>query len=141
MSKFSLKVRSTVSSSLPFLICAALLGAPYIARAQDNKRIVVGTWGGDYSRLLAKNIETPLLVPKGWDVIKDEAGDPPRRAKVLEDVEHLGEASRHLVLDGPHVNVQTVFALGRGLLGSLRVERRRRPKLELDRRPERRVLA
>jgi len=64
---------------------ALAFGAPYIARAQDNKRIVVGTWGGDYSRLLAKNIETPLLVPKGWDVIKDEAGDPPRRAKVLAE--------------------------------------------------------
>jgi putative spermidine/putrescine transport system substrate-binding protein len=53
--------------------------------AQDNKRIIVGTWGGDYSRLLAKNIETPLLAPKGWDVIKDEANDPPRRAKVLAE--------------------------------------------------------
>ncbi len=55
------------------------------AIAQDNKRIVVGTWGGDYSRLLAKNIETPLLAPKGWDVVKDEANDPPRRAKVLAE--------------------------------------------------------
>ena len=62
---------------------AALAGFP--AAAQDNKRIVVGTWGGDYSRLLAKNIETPLLAPKGWDVVKDEAGDPPRRAKVLAE--------------------------------------------------------
>ena len=53
-------------------------GAAFPARAQDNKRIVVGTWGGDYSRLLAKNIETPLLAPKGWDVVKDEAR--PRRA-------------------------------------------------------------
>ena len=38
---------------------ALAVGAPYVARAQDNKRIVVGTWGGDYSRLLAKNIEAP----------------------------------------------------------------------------------
>jgi len=62
---------------------AALAAFP--AAAQDNKRIVIGTWGGDYSRLLAKNIETPLLVPKGWDVVKDEANDPPRRAKVLAE--------------------------------------------------------
>lgn len=60
-------------------------GAALPAHAQDNKRIVVGTWGGDYSRLLAKNIETPLLAPKGWDVVKDEANDPPRRAKVLAE--------------------------------------------------------
>ena len=51
----------------------------------ESKRIIVGTWGGDYSRLLAKNIEKPLLEPKGWDVIKDEANDPPRRAKMLAE--------------------------------------------------------
>ncbi len=59
-------------------------GAALPARAQ-NKRIIVGTWGGDYSRLLAKNIETPILVPKGWEVIKDEANDPPRRAKLTAE--------------------------------------------------------
>ena len=61
------------------------LGAPSIVRAQDNKRIVLGTWGGDYSRLLAKNIETPLLVPKGWDVVKDEANAPPRKTKIMAE--------------------------------------------------------
>ena len=60
-------------------------GAALPAHAQDNKRIVVGTWGGDYSRLLAKNIETPLLAPKGWDVVKDEANAPPRRAKMMAE--------------------------------------------------------
>jgi putative spermidine/putrescine transport system substrate-binding protein len=60
-------------------------GAGFPAHAQDNKRIVVGTWGGDYSRLLAKNIETPLLAPKGWDVVKDEANAPPRRAKMMAE--------------------------------------------------------
>jgi putative spermidine/putrescine transport system substrate-binding protein len=64
---------------------ALAAGAALPADAQDNKRIVVGTWGGDYSRLLAKNIETPLLAPKGWDVVKDEANDPPRRAKMLAE--------------------------------------------------------
>jgi putative spermidine/putrescine transport system substrate-binding protein len=64
---------------------ALTTGAALPAHAEDNKRIVVGTWGGDYSRLLAKDIETPLLVPKGWDVVKDEANDPPRRAKVLAE--------------------------------------------------------
>jgi putative spermidine/putrescine transport system substrate-binding protein len=64
---------------------ALALGAPSIVRAQDNKRIVVGTWGGDYSRLLAKNIETPLLAPKGWDVVKDEANAPPRKTKIVAE--------------------------------------------------------
>jgi putative spermidine/putrescine transport system substrate-binding protein len=80
MSDFSLKRRALLGGA-----AALAVGAPAIVRAQDNKRIVVGTWGGDYSRLLAKNIETPILAPKGWDVIKDEAGDPPRRAKVLAE--------------------------------------------------------
>jgi len=59
-------------------------GAALPARA-ENKRIIVGTWGGDYSRLLTKNITKPLLAPKGWDVINDEANDPPRRAKMLAE--------------------------------------------------------
>ncbi len=63
---------------------ALAAGAAWPAHAED-KRIVVGTWGGDYSRLLAKNIEKPLLEPKGWDVVKDEANDPPRRAKMLAE--------------------------------------------------------
>jgi putative spermidine/putrescine transport system substrate-binding protein len=64
---------------------ALAAGAALPAHAQDNKRIIVGTWGGDYSRLLAKNIETPLLAPEGWDVVKDEAQAPPRRAKMMAE--------------------------------------------------------
>ena len=81
MSKgFMINRRTVLSGATAFAA-----GASLPAYAQDNKRIVVGTWGGDYSRLLAKNIETPLLAPKGWDVVKDEANDPPRRAKVLAE--------------------------------------------------------
>jgi putative spermidine/putrescine transport system substrate-binding protein len=78
--RFTLSRRATLGGAT-----ALAAGAAFPAAAQDNKRIVIGTWGGDYSRLLAKNIETPLLVPKGWDVVKDEAGDPPRRAKVVAE--------------------------------------------------------
>jgi putative spermidine/putrescine transport system substrate-binding protein len=81
MSKsFMINRRTALGSGAAFAAGAALP-----AFAQDNKRIVVGTWGGDYSRLLAKNIETPLLAPKGWDVIKDEANAPPRRAKMMAE--------------------------------------------------------
>src|SRR5579871_4797381 len=59
--------------------------ATFPAAAQDNKKIIIGTWGGDYSRLLTKNIDTPLLVPKGWECIHDEANDPPRRAKMVAE--------------------------------------------------------
>jgi putative spermidine/putrescine transport system substrate-binding protein len=64
---------------------ALALGAPSIVRAEDNKRIIIGTWGGDYSRLLTKHIETPILAAKGWDPVNDEANEPPRRAKMMAE--------------------------------------------------------
>ncbi|MCX8997950.1 extracellular solute-binding protein [Rhizobiaceae bacterium BDR2-2] len=48
-------------------------------------RVVVGTWGGDYARLLNKNIEQPFLIPQGWEVVQDQAGDPERRAKLAAE--------------------------------------------------------
>ena len=50
--------------------------------AQSGGRVVLGTWGGDYSKLLAKNIDTPLLVPKKYEVVHDIGGDSERRAKM-----------------------------------------------------------
>ena len=41
---------------------ASVVGAPAIVRAQAKGKIVIGTWGGDYARLLTKNIEQPLLI-------------------------------------------------------------------------------
>src|SRR6476659_10935257 len=67
---------------------AALAGAaslPRAASAQEKGRIVVGTWGGDYARLLNKNIEVPLLIKAGWEVVQDQAGDPERRSKMLAE--------------------------------------------------------
>src|SRR4249919_4234347 len=85
MSKSFMINRRTALGGAAAFAAGGALPAPMPAHAQDNKRIIVGTWGGDYSRLLAKNIETPLLAPEGWDVVKDEANDPPRRAKVLAE--------------------------------------------------------
>jgi len=63
----------------------AVLGAPSYVRAQSKGKIVIGTWGGDYARLLTKNIEQPLLISKGWEVVQDQAGDPQRRSKMLAE--------------------------------------------------------
>jgi putative spermidine/putrescine transport system substrate-binding protein len=60
-------------------------GLPAPAGAQSKGKIVVGTWGGDYARLLNKNIEQPLLIKEGWEVIQDQAGDPQRRSKMLAE--------------------------------------------------------
>src|ERR1043165_2489034 len=67
---------------------AALAGAaglPRTASAQEKGRIVVGTWGGDYARLLHKNIEEPILIKDGWEVVQDQAGDPERRSKMMAE--------------------------------------------------------
>jgi putative spermidine/putrescine transport system substrate-binding protein len=55
------------------------------ALAQSKGRIVVGTWGGDYARLLRKNIDEPLLIAQGYEVVQDQAGDPERRSKMLAE--------------------------------------------------------
>ena len=73
---------------------AALAGAASLLRvasAQAKGRIVVGTWGGDYARLLNKNIEAPLLIKDGWEVVQDQAGDPERRSNSRRDA----AAARH----------------------------------------------
>src|SRR5262245_66446129 len=70
---------------------AAALGAtgvaclPIRAAAQAKGKVVIGTWGGDYARLLNKNIEQPILIKGGWEVIQDQAGDPERRSKMLAE--------------------------------------------------------
>jgi putative spermidine/putrescine transport system substrate-binding protein len=55
------------------------------ASAQQAGKIVVGTWGGDYGRLLTKNIEDPILKPKGFEIVQDQASDAPRRAKMIAE--------------------------------------------------------
>ncbi|BCB18230.1 substrate-binding domain-containing protein [Bosea sp. ANAM02] len=55
------------------------------ALAQAGGRVVIGTWGGDYARLLTKNIEDPILKAKGIEVVQDQAGDAPRRAKMVAE--------------------------------------------------------
>ena len=62
---------------------ASGLGTPALAQAAG--KVVVGTWGGDYARLLTKNIEEPILKPKGMEVVQDQAGDAPRRAKMVAE--------------------------------------------------------
>jgi putative spermidine/putrescine transport system substrate-binding protein len=55
------------------------------ARAPANPHIVVGTFRGDYARLLTAKIETPLLATQGWRVTQHEADDAVRRAQILDE--------------------------------------------------------
>jgi len=80
MSKsFMINRRTALGGAAAFAAGAALPAA-----AQDNKRIVIGTWGGDYSRLLTKNINTPLLTPK-WECVNAEEQADPRKAKMMAE--------------------------------------------------------
>src|SRR5690349_12137999 len=63
----------------------ALAGAAALAAfpaAAEDKRVIVGTWGGDYSRLLTKNIDSLL---KGTEVVHAEENAPPRKTKMLAE--------------------------------------------------------
>jgi len=76
-------MRDLIMSRRGVLGGAALLAAPSIirpARAADT--CVVGTWGGDYARLLRENIDEPILKPAGVDVLQDIGDESPRVAKL-----------------------------------------------------------
>jgi putative spermidine/putrescine transport system substrate-binding protein len=60
------------------------LGA-FPAFGQADKRIVLSTWGGDYAKLLTKHISVPVLAPKNWAVVNDEAQVTQRKAKVVAE--------------------------------------------------------
>jgi putative spermidine/putrescine transport system substrate-binding protein len=67
---------------------AALLAAPALLvprRADAAQRCVVGTWGGDYARLLRENIDNPILKPQGVEVIQTVADESPRVAKLFAE--------------------------------------------------------
>jgi putative spermidine/putrescine transport system substrate-binding protein len=73
-----------------------------------NPRIVVGTFGGDYARLLTQNIETPLLAAQGWRAVQHQADDARRRAALLaertqtpgsSDLQRLSAAFMHEMND------------------------------------------
>ncbi|MEQ8817593.1 MAG: extracellular solute-binding protein [Thalassobaculum sp.] len=77
--------RRSVMKGAAAVAGTAALGRAGGALAQSKGKIVVGTWGGDYARLLNKNIEQPHLISQGWEVIQDQAGDPQRRSKMLAE--------------------------------------------------------
>jgi len=81
MSKQKFSRRHALSLGLGAVAAPAILR---MAHAEGG-RVVVGTWGGDYARLLAKNIEDPILKPKGYEVAQDQANSPPRRSKTLAE--------------------------------------------------------
>jgi putative spermidine/putrescine transport system substrate-binding protein len=89
---------------------ATLLAAPAILshRAQAAEQCIVGTWGGDYARLLRENIDDPILKPAGVNVIQDIGDEIPRIAKLYaqsklprssEDIACVGAQNGYRVND------------------------------------------
>jgi putative spermidine/putrescine transport system substrate-binding protein len=101
--------RRTILKGVVGAVGVAAIGAPGILRAQGGQ-VVVGTWGGDYAKLLNKNIEQPFLISQGWEVIQDQAGDPERRAKMLAERRLPRGTSDVQGLSG--VNMYQVFEQG-----------------------------
>ena len=72
---------------------AALLAAPAIIRpARAAEQCVVGTWGGDYARLLRENIDDPILKPAGH---RGRAGRRRREPARVQAVRAEEAAARH----------------------------------------------
>ena len=42
----------------------------------------MGTWGGDYARLLRENIDDPILKPAGIEIVQDIGDESPRVSKL-----------------------------------------------------------
>src|SRR5690349_3030813 len=76
-------MREPTLSRRSVLGAATLLAAPAVIRpARAAEQCVVGTWGGDYARLLRENIDDPILKPAGVDVVQDIGDENPRVAKL-----------------------------------------------------------
>jgi putative spermidine/putrescine transport system substrate-binding protein len=82
--RFSINRRSFLAGTAG-VAASSLILPSRPAFAQGGGRVVVGTWGGDYARLLTENIDQPLMEPEGFQIIQDQAGDPERRAKMLAE--------------------------------------------------------
>src|SRR5215831_16933823 len=69
------------------LAAGAIAMPAVLSRRADagGGRVVVGTWGGDYAKLLTKNVEDPFLKAEGFEVAQDQAGDAQRRSKMLAE--------------------------------------------------------
>jgi putative spermidine/putrescine transport system substrate-binding protein len=63
---------------------AALAAASFVSRrAAATGRCVVGTWGGDYARLLRENIDDPILKLQGVETVQAVSDEAPRLAQLV----------------------------------------------------------
>ena len=75
--------RGVLKGASAVAVSSALGSFP--ALAQADKKIVLSTWGGDYAKLLTKHVSNPVMTPRGWSVVNDEAQVVQRKAKTLAE--------------------------------------------------------
>jgi putative spermidine/putrescine transport system substrate-binding protein len=86
---------------------AASLGVAEAApRARAAGQVIVGTWGGDYAKLLAQNIDKPILAPQGIEVLQDVGTQDARRTKLTAE-----RASRRGSMDVACLSDIDLFAM------------------------------
>ena len=81
MSNQFLSSRMSRRAMLAGISAFGLSTLPKLAWAEAGP--VVGTWGGDYGRLLQEHVEDPLLAPQGIKVVQDVGDEPERLAQIV----------------------------------------------------------
>ncbi|MBT9386469.1 extracellular solute-binding protein [Pseudooceanicola sp. CBS1P-1] len=77
----------TMTTRRAFLAGTAAAGAtlatPGLLRAQSGGKVVVGTWGGDYARLLTDEVQPALRKTADYRLVLDTGGATARKTKLL----------------------------------------------------------
>ena len=93
----------------------SFLGDIMLDRGVQNS--VIRNMGGDYAKLLAKNVEEPFLKPKGFEVVQDIGDDRVRRTKttaeqqVLREQEEEAETLYYIYVVDRSEHLRGVFSL------------------------------
>lgn len=86
----------TMTSRRSFLAgtvaAGAAIAAPRIVRAQSGGRVIVGTWGGDYARLLTEDVQPVLTDAGGYQMVFDTGSATARKTKLLTAARVGGQA-------------------------------------------------
>jgi putative spermidine/putrescine transport system substrate-binding protein len=104
-------------------VLATALATPFVidsTRARAEETFILGTWGGDYQRLMMENIEMPFLRKQGIASVADIANDEVVRASKLLATRRLPRGP----MDVACVSAVQAFQLGEaGVLEELTPEK------------------
>lgn len=66
---------------------AGVVASPAVvgSASAQGKRLVIGTWGGDYGDNLVRFVEKPFVEPLGYSVVQSRAADSARITKLMAE--------------------------------------------------------